>query len=637
MPPNLPTSLRQRLLLDIAELQGKPYPNITLHVRDEDISKACLVLAPEGWGKLHLTVEFGTRYPLSPPKIRMDSLVQHPNVFDDYICASILNTREGYTPAYTLKGIAIQLLSFFGSENIEQSYGNPKENLAYWRDIHEGLAKHDHYQCSTCRFNADLPHNIEVTGLASSLEQVSRTNAQGPQSTNQMHTNSHDTPQSIHGTCAIRRVPDELVLLLLDKLEFEELTTFARAWPKIGWMIARYDIIRTRELQCFCLKKSYNKVKLGVGVSLGGRGQGTFASEFDLLSKEAFKEHNIRHSVHGIPFQYWLPLPISYRHWRLVQEEAEYSLRTLKADAALKDTTTIHVLYVFMNDVVVKLNQQASANTTDYYASKSTLKHASEKAIESYFHLFHLLVCRATINQVMVMSANRRLQSFIEGKTSKQDCPNLGHLLIALLISDIKIDDGLIKAIITEAITRNVVWVLDERGAGMTELSYMEPSAVSDYRLHHTFQGSKTSYRLLMFSELFRRTARPSTSGKTLVQIRDELFSRHGAPPMGAAARLSAEVRRLHDINNFPAFLKEMGMKTMPSKENFTTFLRDTMKVSVQKGYSKWGVTQGEALYLRRRKEPNVEGSKGVTEIIPTMKKITFFPDQPDVKPKRTK
>jgi len=102
-------SLSERLLQDIAELQTSPYPNITLHVHDEDIRSACLVLNVEAYQQLmHLTVEIPYNYPLCPPTIRMDSEVSHPNIFGDYICASILNTKEGYTSAYTLKSIAIQ-------------------------------------------------------------------------------------------------------------------------------------------------------------------------------------------------------------------------------------------------------------------------------------------------------------------------------------------------------------------------------------------------------------------------------------------------------------------------------------------------------------------------------------------------
>ena len=118
--PSQPTILHQRLLQDIAELLARPYPNISLHLRDEDLTTACLILITNGDSPLHLTVDFGNRYPISPPTVTMQSKLVHPNIYGSYICASILNTDEGYTPAYTLKGIAIQLLSFFGSEKVEQ-------------------------------------------------------------------------------------------------------------------------------------------------------------------------------------------------------------------------------------------------------------------------------------------------------------------------------------------------------------------------------------------------------------------------------------------------------------------------------------------------------------------------------------
>jgi ubiquitin-protein ligase len=64
-------TLKQRLLRDIAELQSKPYPNIELHVQDDDLTQACLVLNPQGYGLMHLTVTFPHDFPLKPPKIQV--------------------------------------------------------------------------------------------------------------------------------------------------------------------------------------------------------------------------------------------------------------------------------------------------------------------------------------------------------------------------------------------------------------------------------------------------------------------------------------------------------------------------------------------------------------------------------------
>ncbi|KAH8795635.1 hypothetical protein BGZ57DRAFT_937597 [Hyaloscypha finlandica] len=405
-------TLKQRLLRDIAELQSKPYPNIELHVQDDDLTKACLILTVEGYGPMHLTVTFPSNYPLAPPRIQMDSDVVHPNIFDTYICASILNTTEGYTPAYTLKGIAIQLLSFFGSDKIEQVGGG---------------------------YSVDLDRNK-------------------------------------------------------------------------------------------------------------------------------------------------------------IRDDVRMSLSSISSAANLGAVPPVEVIYHFMNDIVVKLNTQTSEATTrsPHYpheeASTGTMNRASEKAIESYFHCFHLLLCMATTQPAIVQSANALLRGFGQGKSSKTECPNLGTLLVAALVSDVEMSDGMIKSIVKETITRNVVWMLDSKGANMPELAYLEPSAVSNYRLQKTFEASKTSYRLLMFLNLFRKTA-VGNPRKPLIQLRDEAFERHGAPPRGAAKGLAQSIKRIGTISNFPQFLVAMD---------------------IGQGYSRMPFSQGHALALRQRKEPGVEVAEGV-------------------------
>ena len=619
---------RQRLLADIRELTENPYPNISMHVPDDNFTSLCLVLTPEKYYyPLHLTVSFDRSYPTVAPRIRMDSRVSHPNVLGSFICADILKNGEGYTPAYTLKGIAIQMLSFFSSDKVEQDYGGVI-SLEHYQS-HRVRGPKANYSCTKCGFRMVTDELNQLAALTSSqpldenVPGMDRPRQAQPQRRRRGARNEKPEPEIVEDTCSIVKVqhgvakggcpiddlPNEVLLLILDKIDaFEDLTSFVRAWPRISRLITDFDVVRRRELKCFCTKQSYEVTKLGIGVSSH---KGQLASEFDLLSQEAYRKFVIRRSIHGIPFGNWLALPISRRHWASVRGNARAQLDALKSKLNAPNPTIAEVLYTFMNDIVVRLNQVATE--VKHGDSRSTLRHASEKAIESYFHLFHLLVCLATEDHTIVQSANSLLMNFASGKRSKADCPNLGHLLVALLISDTPVTDALGKAIITEAITRNVVWLLDRRGAGMAELSYMEPDAVSHYRLQKTFEGSRTSYRLLMFSELFRRTARfstpsPSSSGgkRSLVELREELFDRHGGPPPGAAARLAAEVRRLHTVDSFPKFLVEMGMRSIPSTESFTEVLRQTVHDSMKRGYSKWALSQQKALALRMRDDPHV-------------------------------
>ncbi|KAJ0165103.1 hypothetical protein CTA2_12357 [Colletotrichum tanaceti] len=609
--------LQRRLLQDIAEFQQQPYPRLTLHTRDDDLRQVCLVLQPEGWIPLHITVMFSNRYPLLAPQINMDSSVDHPNVFDDYICASILNTDEGYTPAYTLKGIAIQMLSFFSSESIEQDHSDSDKNLDAYRQ--RSLRRIQTFSCPHCGFDGTKTKADSRRARQHALKAASSSAPAAP------------VDQKKEQAFVFAGLPDELLLEMLESLDF--------AWPRIAELIRRYDVIRLRELQCFVTKTNFRNTRLGVGVSVAPASR-SIESEFDLVSLPAYNDLGVRLSVHNIRFEHWLPLPLSRRHWRSVEGHVAPVLRRLSGKIRLPSNSAVGVLAAFMNDIVVRLNRVEArpppCRTSRYVGSdrdsaayKSTLRHASEKAIESYFHLFHLLLCLATANAQLVADANDKIRKFTSGKTSKVSCPNLGHLLVYLLISDVEMTEAMRKAIITEAITRNVVWMLDRRGANMPELSYLEPDKVSGYRLKKTFEASRTSYRLLMFSELFRRIARPSAD-TSLEQLRDELFDRHGAPPPGAALRLSSEVRRLHDVDNFPHFFREMGITNVPTAERFTSVLRDSVRESMRRGYSVWGLSATTRLTLRLELEPNVGLYGNFKRREPPgsqyLSRVTFFP-----------
>ena len=144
--------LHKRRVRDLAEMQVDPYPNIALHPND-DLTRACLILSPEGQDSLHLTMVLND-VPLSAPRVTIQSEISHPNVFGTNICASILNTAEGYTPAYTLKSIVIQLLSFFSSETLEQDRDGRKVDLGQYRKLRSN--ERSSYHCIACGFDDEV-------------------------------------------------------------------------------------------------------------------------------------------------------------------------------------------------------------------------------------------------------------------------------------------------------------------------------------------------------------------------------------------------------------------------------------------------------------------------------------------------
>ena len=650
-------ALHQRLLRDIAELQNDPYPNITLHPRN--LSEACLVLTPQDQDALHLTITFGSEYPLDAPTVSIQSRVSHPNVFNSYICASILNTTEGYTPAYTLKAICIQLLSFFTSDRIEQEDYNGHVDLNEYREraSQSGFERHATrssraIRCADCGFRSKeavledqslAPQGMDdftfprlrtlelqaIDSFKSAPPATLAANTASSEATRISTVSRIRTPAFTKLVPLINRVlglPNEILMMILDELDTTSLMIVARHCKDIGNLVASHDFIRMRELQCFCLKKNFMKTQLGIGISVtGGRAQGSLGSEFDLLSLEAFQKYIVRRSVQGVNFQYWLPVPLSRRHWRSVEPLVEPCFRKIAVAARMPIASSADVIYAFMTDIVVKLSNEFNSGWT---GTKSTLRHASEKAIESYFSLFHLLLCLAVSDPEVVKQANEEVDLFMEGQNSKEDCPNLGHFITSTLVSDNGLTPSLTQEIINEAIIRNVVWMLDYKDANRPELSYLEPTPTSKYRLQHTFEASKTSYRLLMFQALFYKIARPINT--PISTICDDAFERHGAPPSGTAERLAQDIRHLKTVNTFPEFFDVMGIHYDSIEATFPAFLKSSITRSCEKGYSCQPITQGHALALRKAREPGVPVAEGVkvdgrSKLGPGM---TFFPNK---------
>ncbi|KAJ4292014.1 protein polyubiquitination [Kalmusia sp. IMI 367209] len=607
-PPSAPPALRRRLLQDIAEVRQEPYPNVYLYVDDKDITHACLVLTPPEEKPLHLEIKFPTDYPLSAPNVTIQSHVDHPNIFNDYICATILNTEEGWTPAYTLKGILIQLLSFFSSDFIEQDYGQAVDLASYKAErrasrqlMRERYSNQSNgiswdYECYICGYDASWALLVAESTKKEIRGQIAEA-------------------VDKHKQSKLFELPDEVILNILSAQDTTDIVSLTSAVPTIGKMLNSYDFIRIRELQCFCLKTSFMTTKLGIGVSITKGRKPVLRSEFELLSDEAYNLFHVRKSIQGVNFEKWLPLPLSHRHWKSVRQNADHAMEGLRVAAKLVEKDKVVVLYHFMNTIVVQFSDDADRSLKQP-DTRSTLSHVSEKAVEAYFALFHLLLCFATEKPGVIDHANRMVARFLAGPRTKAYFPDLGHLLVAALISDTGLTQDLIFHIIKEAILRNVVWMLDSQGAAMAELAYLEPNAISDYRLYKTFVASRTSYRLLMFLRLFSSAAR--APGKSLIQLRDELFDTHGAPPPGISADMARKIRAIHAIDSFPKFLTAMGITKIPTKQEFTSFLRRTIGDSIDAGYSCMPMSQSQLYMIRKMWEPMVEVSEKV-EVTPEL------------------
>jgi ubiquitin-protein ligase len=249
--------LHNRLLSDIHELMTSPYPHIQLFPSSSCLHKACLHLETPIYGLLHLSIGFLASYPLNPPVIKINTAISHPNIYGDYICASILNVPQEWTPAYTLKGVAIQLLSFFASDRVEQvtarhgEQGVELKGYGEGRGGDNGKAKRGWYSCKECGFGVEVEKELEA-GKASQIDRFPPVeDSAHPSDVSMTGTSAMPLDSPISGTkrnasemqgAEVKEkrgiqhmgLPTELILEICKHLHTEELMLFAKAWSRVG-------------------------------------------------------------------------------------------------------------------------------------------------------------------------------------------------------------------------------------------------------------------------------------------------------------------------------------------------------------------------------------------------------------------
>lgn len=595
---------RRRLARDVAEMVDDPYPNTKLIPGSRSLSEACLILK-KGTRHVHVALRFDADYPRTSPGIFIGNPARHADP-DGLACSMSLASKNEDKSAYTIKTFAMHLLSMFDGDSelaasphgIESRIPNPWGVFTC-------------YHCGTRILqNGQLAFHQPLIRLRYLPERlrIPKSTIDDPPAPSE--------PRTSHGTPSIDDLPVEILSTILDHLEVQDIARFGQAWGKIENIIETNVVIRDRELQCFVTKEHYTHSPLGIGIDdgLSTAGSSELESEFDLISQAAFHDLGVRTSAYGHGFGEWLPLPLSERHWEQVQGDAFQCLDRLAewvySGSWFSPTSdALDVLTTFMDAHVLKLftnvgRRQAAGGTSGEGARGDTWPtghlQASEKGIESMFFLFHLLLCVAVARPELVDKANDMVRSFRAASPPALSMPKPGRILVALLISDVKVDAGFTVNVVTGAITRNVQALLTRH----PELSYLEPDgAASAYRLHHTFMGSLASYRALMFMDIFQRTARPATNGTSLEQARDALFRRRGLPPSATTAYLAAETRRILAVDSFPGLLAYLGMLPVPGPRLLSGALRETVREARRRYYMTWPLERDELLVLRRTAE----------------------------------
>lgn len=228
---------------DIAEIQTKPYPNVQYFPREESIQAGCLIVARNAVESVHLYVWIPEDYPLTGPVVLDSNNGDEPEDVLDAMCYGSRGGQQNWTPAYTLKSMAIDVLQWY-SIDLDTSYWAANEP--------------DHVECAYCGVGLRQLAPYQAPSLESAAA-ASGSNSQ----------------QEMEQQTFISKLPDELQARICHHLEDEDVIKLAEAWAtKMGdakGIIRQFNVLRDRELQCLVLKKSLNEAQLGLGIRAVGR------------------------------------------------------------------------------------------------------------------------------------------------------------------------------------------------------------------------------------------------------------------------------------------------------------------------------------------------------------------------------
>mmetsp|Transcript_28826 Transcript_28826/g.32313 ORF Transcript_28826/g.32313 Transcript_28826/m.32313 type:complete len:679 (+) Transcript_28826:102-2138(+) len=637
---NSPKSIvRRRLFRDWKELEAQKdeLTTVTAMPTSDMLVWHCNLRPNDGpfsGTVFHLVLRFPWDYPISPPQVELCTFLKHPNVYDDWICLDMLQSRytnkpySGWSSAYSLFSILLQLQSFLFAENIPQdesegggfrrAHTDPfqigrarSEAVGFvYPDIkaHDGsIVEHTH----SCPWPPlkNVSHPINGTCMYQRLDPSRPLYSEILPPVNEA-ARSIGKPIEANGSNIAASIPRELVktgfdtaiglpsyiytyvFSFLGPRELLKVRDVCCHWRRI---VFTYNLFDRTQIMCFHSKVTLDDPAdtiLGFGLSViyygGGKTLKEATSPLDLLSWHAFNVENVRTGVWGGEterFDHFLPLVFNKRHADKAATLMEKTIFTIMSNCQLPGLENLgsrhsqfcpqmafQLLAVLMNSMVVRLMDSSSSQVH---------RHASETALEGYCAFHYSLLYFAKKYPSLIGLANNQIGSFLKCEEAriKRATPNLGLLLVSLTLSQ-KGWDSLMKPLVMEVFDRNVRWNLQK-----------DPSLGNHFlpdadRLDKTFAATITSLRLLMFQVHFMSTiGRPAgTSGP--FDILDNYEKRLGKPTTAQKEDLLMNAKEILAVKTWNEFFLRLGGGA-PTWQRLVGILKQAVENSKRKGYHK--------------------------------------------------
>ncbi|KAJ3068710.1 hypothetical protein HDU98_008152 [Podochytrium sp. JEL0797] len=634
---NSTNSNMRRIMIEFKELEASPLVGIHVTPNPANATELCARITPqEGIYEgipLHLGLSLKC-FPASSPVVTMDTLIDHPNVFSrEWICCDLLKGHlftdsrgriSGYSPAYSLGAVLLQLMSFFSATRIEQDHEEVYTNTAGSSSRLQAIANVRRFCCKKCGYNG--------TKMGNSATRFSNATKGGEEV--EVVQRVMGLQGGLAAAMPLDLMPNELLLDLSEHMSVEDLIKFGHAVPRFAGLVQTHNLTIRRDQRCFYYKTGIKDDTLGVGIWLAssGRNRDMKPVDFDIFSHKAFQEANLRQTIWGHGFTHFLPLALTPQHFSKSVPLIEKTLCDLDCGKSSHiPAVAIRILSRLMNLMVVDLmktmDDKTGGNSNTGGPRKSKLI-ASEMALIGYSQLLHLLLAFTNKYPEISTTAEYKLAKFMNDKESrgKGQVANIGEFLVLLFCQSKYTWSALALPVFREVSARNVVWMLDPKHGNKPFLAFIEPDATSDFRLSQTFSAQQTSLRLLMFQVLFMR--RIGLGNQPPAELLAQMNRRFGYPAPGLAETLVEDIKGIYAVKSFNAFLPLVGIP-LPTKEYFSQFLKDSIAVSERRRYHKTRYTLKQLYTLRVRAEPGFDQERtlGFVESNGPMHVESFFPD----------
>ncbi|AUF82703.1 putative ubiquitin-conjugating enzyme E2 [Tetraselmis virus 1] len=554
----------RRLQRDLKELADNPITGVHLELCENNIYRHTVRLVPQDGGLEGVTVkvhiEFTTKYPDEPPVVRISEdspLYGHPNVFQTFICLDMLNSPiystpyQGWSSAYTLRGIIMQLYGFLVlDDKIEQEYG--------------GTISRRPARVNSMR---DHPTVYDVIEHSSLLD-------------------SSSSPVKSR----ILDLPDDLFDSILSFSDANTLNNLSKALTSDNSLGLRAGNKFT-ELNTFCFytKLPFTDPSTILGYCINthlysdGNIRAISLAGYDYISSQAY-DHGIRKTAWNFPFKYFFPVYICPSHGDKFINNMDYFMGPLLASSPTVPATEAERLLTVMAKLI-------NSFVVELFNSNYNQRFLCDSAMQAFHHLHHLLVAYSIRSPSVVNLCINDVRRFLSDPSSrlKRNTPDLGMLLVKLLLvpMDIVPWSAFAVSFLRELLSRQVRWA-DKRS---DRLFFTPHTDVSDSeRISKHLDIAKKSLSIVVLEAWFcNSVSRPSSASFAighLQAIKKAYDEKLCCPTDQDKQSFFETVNSLKNGVYFSDFLNRLGVcPPPPHRKNLALMLRQAVVDSYNNKY----------------------------------------------------